>query len=48
MGIFRTILRTFWTKEKYPKICKPRFLLIINDLVKALKTRVFRTEGKLF
>jgi hypothetical protein len=32
MGIFKTILGTFWTKEKYPKICKSRFLLIINDL----------------
>jgi len=44
MGIFRTILRGFWTKEKYPKICKPRFLLSIRHLVKGLITRVFETE----
>jgi hypothetical protein len=44
MGIFRTILETFWTKESGPKICKPRFPLSINDLVNGLKTRVFETE----
>jgi hypothetical protein len=45
MGIFRTILRSFWTKEKCPKICKRRFPLIIKHLVKGLKTRVFETDG---
>jgi hypothetical protein len=45
MGINRTILRSFWTKEKCPKICKPRFPLIIRHLVKDLKTRVFETDG---
>jgi hypothetical protein len=44
MGIFRTILGTFWTKESGPKICKRRFPLSINDLLNGLKTRVFRTE----
>ena len=45
MGIFRTILRTFKTKEKCLKICKRRFLLSIRHLVKRLITRVFETEG---
>ena len=31
-GIFRTILGSFWTKEKCPKICKPRFSLSIKHL----------------
>jgi hypothetical protein len=32
MGIFRTILGTFWTKESGLKICKPRFSLSIRNL----------------
>jgi hypothetical protein len=44
MGIFRTILETFWTKESGLKICKPRFSLSIKHLVNGLITRVFRTE----
>jgi hypothetical protein len=44
MGKRRTILGTFWTKEKCPRICKPRFPLSINDLLSGLKTRVFRSE----
>jgi len=44
MGIFRTILGTFWIKENGQKICKRRFPLIINDLLSGLKTRVFRAE----
>jgi hypothetical protein len=38
------ILWTFWTKEKYPKICKPRFPLSIKHLLSGLKTHVFETE----
>jgi hypothetical protein len=45
MGKRRTILASFWTKEKCLKICKRRFLLSIKDLVKCLKTRVFETDG---
>jgi hypothetical protein len=45
MGTFRTILWSFWRKEKYPKICKPRFPLSINDLLSGLITRVFETDG---
>ena len=44
MGNRRTILRSFWTKEKCPKICKTRFPLSIKHLVNGLKTRVFETE----
>jgi hypothetical protein len=48
MGKRRTILCTFRSTNKCPKICKPRFLLSINALQNGLKTRVFRAEGKVF
>jgi hypothetical protein len=44
MGIFKTILFRFRTIKRAQKIYKPRFLLIVNDLAKCLKTRVFETE----
>lgn len=44
MGIFRTILWIFRARNKYPKIFRLWFSLIIRHLVKYLKTRVFETE----
>jgi hypothetical protein len=44
MGIFKTILFRFRTIRIALKIRKTQFSLIVNDLAKCLKTRVFETE----